>query len=159
MRISTRFFVGLFVNTTPGLLECSYIEMKQTGCHHTLFSQRFSFLRLRSTRQISWQSEKREKSWTRRRKSCRTSWIRPWLISRDSNRKPHHGKIHLCFLFPNQIQYEPKFTITKINCVLLWAHQCKSSGVFSPILSPVFHEILIISFWVFYSLQGAESES
>lgn len=30
---------------------------------------------------------------------------------------------------------------------------------FLPILSPAFQEIFIISFWVFYSLQRAESES
>lgn len=65
------------------------------------FSQRFCFHRLRSTRRISWQSEKRERSWTRRRKSCRTSWIGPWWISIDSNRKPRHGKSRLCvFCFP-----------------------------------------------------------
>lgn len=124
------------------------------------FSQQFSFRRLRSTRQISRQSEKPERSWTRRRKSCRTSWIRPWLISIDSNRKPHHGKILLRVVSQNRFNMSQNSQLQKW-IVSYFGHIGVNLAVsfFPPFLSPVFQEIFIISFWVFYSLQCAESES
>lgn len=121
--------VGLFVNTIPGLLECSYVEMKATGCHDTLFVS------------IGWDLQGRFPGRARSEREAEPEEGRAagpaesgldWYRSTQTGSHITVKSACVFFCFPKQIQYEPKFTITKLNCVSLWARQCKSSGVFFP---------------------------